>query len=118
MHEMSIMASLFRILQEKSEQVNAKKIISITIRVGALSGIEPDLLIFAFDAFAKDTNAEGARFVVNKSKISGRCKSCGNKDFEFVNFGLTCLKCGSFEVEVMGDDELMIEKMEVEIDND
>lgn len=115
MHEMSIMSSLFRILQEKAEQENAKRIISITILVGVLSGIEPDLLTFAFEAFAKDTNAEGANFVVKKTEMTGRCKACGNDKFEFVDFVLTCPKCGSLDIEVLGGDELLVESMEVEI---
>jgi hydrogenase nickel incorporation protein HypA/HybF len=111
------MSSLFNIIQEKAVEENAKRIVSITIRVGALSGIEPDLLTFAFDFFAKDTNAEGARFIVNKTEMSGRCKSCGNTEFTFEKFALSCPKCGSFEIQIDGDDQLMIEKMEVELEN-
>lgn len=117
MHEMSIMASLFRILQEKAKEQNAKRIISITIRVGALSGVEPDLLCFAFEAFAKDTNAEGAKFNVNKTEMIGRCKDCGNEQFEFSGFMLMCPQCGSAHVEVLGNDDLLVERMEVEIDD-
>jgi len=116
MHEMSIMASLFSILQEKAEEQNAKRILSITIRVGALSGVEPDLLSFAFEAFAQGTNAEGAKFIVNKAEMIGRCRSCGNDKFEFSRFILTCPRCESLDVEVLGGDELLVERMEVEID--
>ena len=114
---MSIMTSLFRILQEKAEEKKAKRIISITIRVGAISGIEPDLLTFAFEAFAKDTKAEGANFIVNISEMRGRCKSCGNKNFDVVHFPLHCPRCESLDVEVLGGDELLVESMEVEIDD-
>ena len=118
MHEMSIMASLFQILQEKAEEQNAKRIISITIQVGALSGVEPDLLTFAFDSFAKDTLAEGAQFKVNKTPVKGRCRICGNETFEFDRFILSCPECQGVDIEVMGGDELLVEQMEVEIDDD
>jgi len=118
MHEMSIMSSLFRILQEKAKEQKAKRILAITIRVGALAGVEPDLLTFAFEAFAQGTNAEGAKFIVNKSEMIGRCRSCRNEKFEFDRFVLTCPRCESLDVEVLGGDELLVERMEVEIDED
>ena len=117
MHEMSIMASLFKIIQEKAAQKNAIRVNAIFIRVGALSGIEPELLSFAFEFFAKSTIAEGAKFVVNKTDLNGYCKICGNKEFEPDAFSLCCPKCGSFDIKIEGDDELLLEKMEVEIEN-
>ncbi|MCK4759315.1 MAG: hydrogenase maturation nickel metallochaperone HypA, partial [Candidatus Aminicenantes bacterium] len=39
MHELSIVASLFETLEEKAKDNKAKKIISVRLKVGALSGV-------------------------------------------------------------------------------
>jgi len=38
MHELSIVANLFEILEEKAKEQKAKKIVMVKLQVGALSG--------------------------------------------------------------------------------
>jgi len=45
MHELSIIAGLFDILEEKAREHRAKKVLNVVIKVGKLSGAVPDLLI-------------------------------------------------------------------------
>ena len=49
MHELSIVASLFEILEEKAKEKKAKKILSVKLKVGALSGVVPEFLETAFN---------------------------------------------------------------------
>ena len=55
MHELSIIASLFEIMEEKAGEKRAKKIVFVKLRVGKLSGVVPEFLHTAFDMYKKDT---------------------------------------------------------------
>ena len=115
MHEMSIMASLFGIIQQQAAAAGAQRVLSVKVRVGALAGVEPELLSSAFDIFAEGTVAKGACFEVERVPITGRCRECGKTGFQIANFELICPDCCSKRVEIVGGEELVLEKLEVEI---
>lgn len=114
MHELSIVASLFEILEEKAKEKKAKKIISIKLQVGALSGVVPEFLETAFDIYKKDTIAGQAKLRIEEVPLKVRCQRCGAEtvkdDFVFI-----CAKCGSRELETVSGTELLLEKIEMEV---
>ena len=70
MHELSIVASLFEIMEEKAQEKGSKKIISVKLQVGRLSGVVPELLFTAFDIFKKDTIANEAELEIEEIPVS------------------------------------------------
>ncbi len=114
MHELSIVASLFEIMEEKAREKGANKIVSVKIQVGKLSGVVPDFLITAFDIYKKDTMASGAELEIEEIPLTIHCKTCGKtmtkEDFVFI-----CLHCGSQDLETLTGTELLLEKMELTI---
>ena len=68
MHELSVVAGLFDILEEKAREAGAARVTAVTIRVGRLSGVVPDLLESAFDAFKKGTIASEAALVIEVAR--------------------------------------------------
>ena len=118
MHEMSLMANLFDIIQDKAKEYNARRIISIRLKIGALAGVVPELLESAFEIYAKDTNAEGALFEIEKIPFKVVCRKCGETKIESDDFLWVCPTCLSTDLEVTSGDELIVENMEVEIDNE
>jgi len=61
MHELSIAVSLVDAICEELPKLGAVSIRSVRIRVGALSGVVPDALTFAFDVAADGSRVAGAR---------------------------------------------------------
>ena len=55
MHELSIMQSALDQVLEKARQAGASRVHAIRLRIGALSGVVPDALQFAFEALADGT---------------------------------------------------------------
>lgn len=114
MHELSIIASLFEIMEEKAEEKGAKKIVSVKLRVGKLSGVVPEFLHTAFDMYKKDTIANESELQIEEVPLKIECKKCGKKtvkdDFVFI-----CTHCGSKELKTLSGTELTLEKMELEI---
>ena len=115
MHEFSIMQSLFDILLKKAAEFNAKRIISIHIRVGCLAGVEPDLLQSAFNMRSENTIAENAQFSIHITPFSAVCHKCGPYTLDTRQILLKCPNCGSTKVQIDPQDDLFIENMEVEV---
>ncbi len=114
MHELSIVASLFEILEEKAKEEKAKKILSVKLKVGALSGVVPEFLKTAFDIYKKDTIASESKLKIEKVPLKTRCQRCGAEivkdDFVFI-----CEKCDSRELKTLSGTELLLEKIEMEV---
>jgi hydrogenase nickel incorporation protein HypA/HybF len=114
MHELSIVASLFEILEEKAKEQKAKKILSVKLKVGALSGVVPEFLETAFDIYKKDTIAAESALKIEEVPLKIRCQQCGTEivkdDFVFI-----CEKCDSTELKTLSGTELLLEKIEMEV---
>jgi hydrogenase nickel incorporation protein HypA/HybF len=114
MHELSIVASLFEIMEEKAQEKGAKKITFVKLRVGKLSGVVPEFLITAFDVYKKDTRASEAGLEIEEVPLTVQCKTCG-KTMTKNDFVFLCLHCGSQDLKTLTGTELYLEKMELEI---
>lgn len=114
MHELSIVANLFEILEEKAEEKKAQKITLVKLQVGALSGVVPEFLKTAFDIYKKDTLASEAELKVEEIPLKVKCQKCHQEivknDFIFI-----CDKCGSMELKTLAGTELLLEKIEMEV---
>jgi len=114
MHELSIVASLFEILEEKAKEQKAKKVTSVKVKVGALSGVVPEFLKTAFDVYKKDTIADEAELKIEEVPLKVKCQQCGTEiikdDFVFL-----CEKCASRELKTLAGTELLLEKIEMEV---
>lgn len=114
MHELSIVANLFEILEEQAREKKAKKITLVRLRVGVLSGVVPEFLKTAFDIYKKDTIAAEAMLVIENVPLEIECQECHQKtvkkDYVFI-----CEHCGSRELKTLQGTELLLEKMELEV---
>lgn len=64
MHEFSLMADLFRKIQEISNRNGNRKIVTVRVRLGALSHITPQHFEEHFIEFSKGTPVDGARIEI------------------------------------------------------
>ena len=113
MHELSLVASVFDILEEKAREQGASRVTAVVLRVGRMSGVVPDLLESAFDTYKKGTLAEGARLDIVIVPVKLRCPDCGGASVrEDTDF--SCAACGSRRVEIVEGREIVVEKIELE----
>jgi hydrogenase nickel incorporation protein HypA/HybF len=66
MHEYSLMADLFRKIEEISSENNNSPIVLVRVKLGALSHITPDHFKEHFVEFSKGTAAENAEIEVEQ----------------------------------------------------
>ena len=113
MHEMSIAMNVVEIVTDTAKQNNAKKINSIELDVGALSGIIPDALEFCFESACKGTIAENSKLKLNLIKADAECESCGEK-FQAIEMVSQCPKCGEMVFQISGGKELKVKAINVD----
>ena len=114
MHELSIIANLYEIMEEKAKEQGAKKITFVKLQVGILSGVVPDFLETAFGIFKEDTMASDATLEIEKVPLKIRCESCGvEKTSDELIY--ICTECGSAQIKTLDGTELILEKMDISL---
>lgn len=113
MHELSIAIALVEQLKSAAQKEKAKRVLSAIVRVGDLSGVDPEALDFAFKTAAEETVADRAKLIVERVKVKTRCKACG-KSLPSRRSVITCPKCGSSDIEIVEGRDLTLKGMEIE----
>ena len=112
MHEMSLMESVVEIACETAAQHGATRIRAIRLDVGQLSHVDPDALLFCYDAVRRGSLAETADLEINRVAGEGWCLDCVKTVPLAERFG-ACPDCGRHRVQMTAGDELKIRDMEV-----
>lgn len=108
MHELAITQS---VVDAACERAAGRPVRRILVRVGALTAVVPEAMLFCFDLVTEGTVAEGARLDIEQPPGGARCRTCGT-DFALADAILLC-PCGSADVAVTAGRELQILSMEV-----
>ncbi len=114
MHELSIIANLYEIMEEKAKEQGAKKITLVKLQVGVLSGVVPDFLETAFDIFKNDTMASDAVLEIEKVPLKIHCQSCGSETIS-EELVFLCTECSSTQIKILDGTELILEKMDISL---
>jgi hydrogenase nickel incorporation protein HypA/HybF len=113
MHELSIMQSALNMALERAEQAGAQKVYVLRLRVGALSGVVPEALQFAFEALASGTAAEGAELAIDEVPARFWCETC-SREFQADDMFAQCPDCQSPSAELRAGRELEVTSMEID----
>lgn len=106
MHELAIAQSALKHVLSAAERAGAARIERIVLRIGALSGVDPEALRFAFAALLPASAAAGAALEFETPPAAARCRACGH-EFEPVAAGLfECPRCHALGAEISGGREL------------
>ena len=107
MHELSVCRQLVQQLTQLAQKHQATKITLVELSVGALSGIEPDLLKMAFPMAVKDSVAEDATLSIVCQPVTVKCRDC-HKESEVATNQLTCPHCASHQTQLTGGDAMLL----------
>ena len=112
MHEVSIMQEVFAIALDRLRQEQATRIHRLRLRIGALSGVVPEALQFAFDALKEETPAADALLEVEYLPVRFWCSRC-EREFGGEDVAELCPTCGSPSATVQQGRELDVVSMEL-----
>lgn len=107
MHELSLCDDLLGQVVAIAAQHYARSVESITVQIGALSGVEPALLDSAFTMIRVGTVAEQALLIMQTSPVTVLCRKCGTQSEAAAN-RLLCNACQSHETTLLSGDELIL----------
>jgi len=113
MHEMSIAVNIIEIAEETARKEGAHKINSITLEIGALSGVVKDALEFCFESACKGTMAENAELELELIPAQAICESCGYP-FKADQLLPLCPQCGELVFQMSGGKELKVKSINVD----
>ncbi|HEV1996612.1 MAG TPA: hydrogenase maturation nickel metallochaperone HypA [Candidatus Dormibacteraeota bacterium] len=112
MHELSIAQSIVEMVDEVAEREGAKRVSTINLRLGAMSSVVEEALLFSFDLVAAGTAAEGARLAVEKVPLVVFCPHC-DAERTLSSPVFTCPLCGSPTHTVVSGKELEVTSVEL-----
>lgn len=113
MHELAICQALMDQVEDIARQRDADHVTSIVVGMGALSGVEPELLKNAYTIASAGTVAEQADLVIEEMPVRVRCSQCGSESDTPVN-KLVCQQCGDWRTTVISGDELLLMSVELQ----
>ncbi|ORJ58727.1 hydrogenase maturation nickel metallochaperone HypA [Geothermobacter hydrogeniphilus] len=113
MHELGITRSIVDIAERTAREHGGNRVTSVTVEIGALSGVIPDAVEFCFEACSKGTLLDGARLIVESIPGLGRCPDCGREQ-EIDNHSFACGDCGALGLERLRGEELRVKELEVD----
>lgn len=77
MHELSIAVEIVSSIEEEIRAYPGASVASVKVRVGALSGVVPDALSFAWECATADTRVAGAGLDIEPVEAAAWCDRCG-----------------------------------------
>ena len=112
MHEYSVVSALLDRVEAEARSRSATTVKRIRVRIGELSGIEPDLFATAFATFREKTICANAELQIDRVETRWSCAACGRR-FQ-AGEALSCEPCG-LPARLEGGDEIMLDQIEMEV---
>jgi hydrogenase nickel incorporation protein HypA/HybF len=102
------------IAREEAAARGDGRVIALHLRLGPLSGVVKDALLFSYEVAAAGTELETSRLVIEEVPVIVFCQSCNQqRTIETIQL-LCCSVCGELTPEVISGRELQIVAMEID----
>ena len=113
MHELAVCQALMDQVAGVAAREAARRVTAVTLQIGDLSGVEPQLLQDAWPIASAGSLAAGARLHIETVPLRVRCLACGGETDALPN-RLVCGECGSFRTTLVSGEELLLKSVELE----
>ena len=113
MHELAICQALVSQVLALADKRCAASVSDIHVAIGLLSGVESPLLRNAFSVAAAGTVADHAKLHIEDVPVRVYCPRCDVESEVDVN-RLLCSQCGGWRNRLVGGDELLLTRVELE----
>ncbi len=114
MHEMSLVQALLTQLTTLAAEHKKKRVITVTLDIGPLSGVVIDSFQFGFDILsAEDSLTKGAKLIIINSPATYQCIQCGYRQLLPVRPD-HCPECDETLLIPEGGDAIILNQVEME----
>ncbi len=111
MHEYSLVSALLDRVEHEARARGARSVARIRVRLGGLSGVEPELFATAFEMARAGTLCDQATLDIARTAVSWTCPLCREPQ---ANAEARCPACG-LPARLEGTDEIVLERIELEV---
>lgn len=110
MHELSVVLEIFELVEEIMTEQDLKKISSVSVQAGELSGILPDYFKECWKVSRIGSVFENTELILDYIPARGKC-SCGC-EFELMKNSRVCPKCKKSDYEITAGREFSVTQIE------
>ena len=111
MHEYSVVSALVQRVEQEARARRATAVTRLYVRIGALAGVEPELLASAF-TLCREGLLRDASLEIETAEATWACPRCDTA--LAAGAVLRCPTCG-VPARLVSGDELLLERIEMEV---
>ena len=112
MHEIGVVRSMLKTVDEFCEQNNVESVEEIVLDIGELSLVIPKYVEDVYPPLIKGTKYENTRLVINEIPGMAECDDC-DEIFNVIENKGYCPNCGSFEKTVLSGEDFTIKEIHI-----
>ncbi|MEP6636517.1 MAG: hydrogenase maturation nickel metallochaperone HypA [Acidobacteriota bacterium] len=114
MHELSIALSMIEMATEESGRRGGARVTALHLKLGPLSGVVKEALLFSYEVACLGTALEGSQLVIEDVPVVIYCPRCeAERTMESIQ-RFSCPACGTLTSEVRSGKELEVVALEIE----
>ena len=114
MHELSIALSMIDLATEEALRRGGVRVNALHIKLGPLSGVVKDALLFSYEVACNGTALEGTQLLIEEVPVVIYCSQCqAEKQLESIQ-RFCCPDCGTLTSDVVRGKEMEFVAMEIE----
>jgi hydrogenase nickel incorporation protein HypA/HybF len=112
MHELSIALSMIDEIEEQSARHGGAAVETVYVRIGVLSGVDPQALQFAYELAREGTPLENSRLEIEPVALVVYCPQCATEHSPPMQ-NIVCPRCLTPEQEIVAGRELEVRALEL-----
>jgi hydrogenase nickel incorporation protein HypA/HybF len=113
-HELSIALSIIEAAEEEALRQGGGRVCSVHLRLGPLSGVVKEALLFSYGLACEGTSLEGSSLVIIDVPLLIHCPQCIAGRAPVSAQRLQCVECGTPAARVLQGAELEVSALELQ----
>ncbi|HEV7904080.1 MAG TPA: hydrogenase maturation nickel metallochaperone HypA [Pyrinomonadaceae bacterium] len=114
MHELSIAMSMVEMASEEAARRGGVRVFAIHLKLGQLSGVVKDALLFSYEVACQGTTLEGSQLIIEEIPVVVYCPTCQIERPLASLQHFCCGTCGTLTPEVVRGKELEVVALEIQ----
>ena len=114
MHELSIAMSMIEMATEEAARQGDARVSALHLKLGPLSGVVKEALLFSYEVASQGTPLEGSQLVIEEVPVTVYCHECEQERAIESIQRFCCPVCGTLTSDVVQGKELLVVGLELE----
>jgi hydrogenase nickel incorporation protein HypA/HybF len=114
MHELSIAMSMIEMAAEEAARRDAVRVHKIHLKLGELSGVVKEALLFSYEVACQGTPLEGSQLVIEDVPVMVYCTACEAETAIISVQQFCCAVCHAPASQIVRGKELQVTALEIE----